>query len=187
MIDEPLYFHESLKYLIDNLTNTIASITWLESSVGNAKEYFKKWPYIVTLDCSFSNQSIKVDKSIFSSIKEDNFVEGRTPLFTGTLVNSFRMFTVAAKDIIWEEPIFAKYLHKPEFQFLKHLRNASAHSNKLFWGNKEQRNKTIRDLPVLWRGKEIKNDCEGSMLYFEFLAPGDILFLLSDISSVVRS
>ena len=136
------------------------------------------------LDCEATTQKIKVDKSILGLIEKEGF-NCPTPVFSQTLINFYRVFTIAVKDIIWEEPYFQPLLQKSELQFLKHLRNASAHNNKFFWGKGRQRVDTIQKLPISWRGKVIEEKLEGTKLYMDFMKPGEIFFLLSDISKLV--
>ncbi len=159
-------------------------MTWLKVSTNNAQEFYKSYAHIIELDCSVTTQKIKVDKSILGLIEKEGF-NGPTPVFSQTLVNFYRVFTIAVKDIIWEESYFQPLLQNSELQFLKHLRNGCAHNNKFFWGNGKQRQDTIQKLPVSWRGKVIKEKLEGTKLYMDFMKPGDIFFLLFDISNLV--
>ena len=182
--DQPLNFHKSLNDLVDTFRNVIASMTWLKASAKDAQEFYKNYLYITELASSVASQEIKVDKSILPLIEKESF-GGPTPLFTQTLINFYRVFTVAAKDILWEDAEFQRFLQRPELLFLRHLRNASAHDNTFFWGNGRQRTNTIQKLPVSWRGKVIEEKLEGFTLYMDFMKPGDIFFLLSDISSLV--
>lgn len=182
--DQPLNFHKSLNDLVDTFRNVIASMTWLKASAKDAQEFYKNYLYITELASSVASQEIKVDKSILPLIEKESF-GGPTPLFTQTLINFYRVFTVAAKDILWEDAEFQRFLRRPELLFLRHLRNASAHDNTFFWGNGRQRTNTIQKLPVSWRGKVIEEKLEGFTLYMDFMKPGDIFFLLSDISSLV--
>lgn len=183
--DIPVIFHKSFGGLLDTFRNVIASMTWLKVSVGQAENFFKEYPYIITLSCSVTDKEIKLDKSILSLIKEEGF-NRQAPLYSKTLVNFYRIFTIAAKDIIWEESDFSSLLDRPELQFLRHARNASAHNNEFYWGAGRQRADTINKLPVVWRGKEINKNMEGAPLYMDFVKPGDLFLLLSDISSLVK-
>ena len=182
--DQPLDFEKSLNDLVDTFRNVIASMTWLKASAKDAQEFYKNYLYITQLASSIASQDIKIDKSILALIEKEG-LGGPTPLFTQTLTNFYRVFTVAAKDILWEDAEFQRFLRRPELVFLRHLRNASAHDNKFFWGNGRQRTTTIQKLPVSWRGKVIEEKVEGITLYIDFMKPGDIFLLLSDISSLV--
>jgi hypothetical protein len=159
-------------------------MTWLKVSTKNAEEFYKNYPYIIELVCSVTTQKIKVDKSILSLIGKEGF-NGPTPMYSKSLINFYRIFTIAVKDIIWEEADFQPLLQNTELQFLRHLRNASAHNNQFFWGRGRQRADTIKKLPVSWRGKVIEKKLEGTSLYMDFMKPGDIFLLLSDISALV--
>ena len=74
----------------------------------------------------------------------------------------------------------------PEFEFFRHIRNASSHSNRFFFTNKEPKR------PVAWRGITIDdlakgktNTLFGKVCFFDFLAAPDALLLLSDIDSKI--
>lgn len=185
MEDQPLHFHKSFSSLLDTFHNVIVGITWLKASLKNAEVYFKDYPYIITLPCSVTNKEIKIDKLIISLIKKEDFQE-KTPLYTQTLINFYRILTIAVNDIIWEERDFFNLHRKPELKFLRYIRNASAHNNQFYWGKGKQRARTLKSLPVVWNGKEIKKDMENTPLYMNFLAPGDLFILLSDISKLVE-
>ncbi len=183
MSDRPLHFHHSFNSLLDTFRNVIAAMTSLKATIKNAQAFYKDYPYIITLACSVTNQEIKIDKSILSLIEIEGFNKG-TPLYSQTLINFYRIFTIAIKDIVWEEPDFSNLLDNSELQFLRHIRNASAHNNKFYWGKGLQRANTISDFPVMWRGKEINESLEGTELYMNFLKPGDLFLLLVDISNL---
>ncbi len=132
-----------------------------------------------------TTEEIKLDKSILNLIKQEN-MNGPVPLYSQTLINFYRAFTIAIKDIIWEEPDFKSFLNNDKLQFLKNLRHASAHSNKFYLGRGKERTKTISKLPISWRGKVIEEKLEGTKLYFDFMKPGDLFLLLSDISELIK-
>lgn len=183
MQDQPLHFHKSFDSLLDTFRNVITGTTWLKASIKEAELFYKNWPYIITLPCSVIRKEIKLDKSILSLIEKEGFNQP-TPLYSQTLINFYRIFTIAIKDIIWEEPNFSNLLNKPELQFLRHIRNASAHNNQFYWGSGRERTDTLLKLPVTWRGKEINERLENTPLYMDFLKPGDIFLLLADISEM---
>jgi hypothetical protein len=186
MSDQPLKFHNSFDNLLDTFRNVITSITWLKFSVEEANKFFKIYPYIIELACSVVSQDIKLDKSILKLVKEEGFNQ-QTPLYNQTLINFYRVFTIAINDIILEEKDFKSLLQKDELRFLRHLRNASAHNNSFYWGKGKQRKKTISKLPVSWRGKQIEEKLENTPAYMDFIKPGDIFILLSDISNLADS
>ena len=184
MKDQPLTFHKSFDDLLDTFRNVIASMTWLKVSVEQAQNFYKPLPYIIELDCSVTNQKVKVTKSVLKLVQEEGFNK-KTPRYSQTLINFYRAFTIAIKDIIWEEQEFQQLLQKNELQFFRHLRNASAHNNTFFWDTGNQRQNILKKLPVSWRGKVIEAKLEGSPLYMDFMKPGDIFLLLADISSLI--
>jgi len=182
-IDKRIAFHKSINELLDSFRVAIAASTWLQFSVTDAKRNLKSFPYLIHLTCSVTDKVIKIDKTILDLIEIEGFNK-KTPLYTKTLINFYRIFTIAIKDIIWKEPEFRNLLNKPELQFLYHLRNASAHNNLFFWGSGKK-----RKIPksIFWRNKEIKKGIENNQLYMEFMKPGDLFILLSDISNLVPS
>ncbi|MBN1778607.1 MAG: hypothetical protein JW816_00060 [Candidatus Buchananbacteria bacterium] len=183
-IDTPLRFHKSIDDHIDTFRNIITSLTWLKVSVAEAEKFYQPYPYIIELDCSVTDKKIKASKSILKIIAREGFNK-ETPFYSATLINYYRIFTIAIKDVLWNEPDFQSLRQKEEMQFLRHIRNASAHENKFFWGHGEkQRQDCINRLPVSWRGKTIKETMENDSLYMNFMNPGDIFFLLSDISNL---
>ena len=186
MSDQPLYLHKSFGTLLDTFRNVITGMTWLKATIKDAELFYKDYPYIITLACSVTDQEIKVHKSILSVIEKEGF-NHRTPLYSQTLINFYRIFTVAIKDIVWEEPDFSNLLDRKDLQFLRHVRNASAHDNKFYWGKGKQRIDTINSFPVVWRGREINKDLENTELYMNFLKPGDLFLLLADISNLCRN
>ncbi|MCX6739797.1 MAG: hypothetical protein NTZ49_01040 [Candidatus Parcubacteria bacterium] len=165
--------------------NVIASMTWLKVSVNYAKTFYIPYPYIIDLSCSVTPQSIKVAKTILNSIQQEG-VNQSTPLYSQTLINFYRVFTIAVKDIVWDEPDFQPFKQNQLLQFLRHIRNASAHNNEFFWGNGRQRQQTIKELPISWRGKIIEENLEHSKLYMDYMKPGDIFVLLADISKLAN-
>lgn len=183
--DIPLHFHSSFNELLDSFRNVIASMAWLKASGESAQQYFAPYPYIIELSCKSTDMLLKVDKSILTAVQKEG-AEGKTPLFSRTLVSFYRILTIAVKDIVWEEPDFQPLLQRAEFQFLRHLRNASAHSNSFFFGTGRERGKTLEGLPVVWRTKTITENIEGTDLYMNYFGPGDLFVLLSDISATVR-
>ena len=73
MKDDPLQFHESLSDLLSTFRNTIASIGWLRESLDSAISFHQKYPYIVTLESSVTNNLVKIDKSIFDPLDKYDF------------------------------------------------------------------------------------------------------------------
>jgi hypothetical protein len=75
----------------------------------------------------------------------------------------------------------------PEFQFFRHIRNASSHGNRFFFTANEPR----RDAE--WRSKNIALDPKGqahplhnSRCFFDFLGPADLVLLLWDIEQLLQ-
>ncbi len=74
---------------------------------------------------------------------------------------------------------------EPEWEFLRHCRNAAAHNGRFHFLHNEPRRLAI------WRGLEVKNELEGRNLFRvnegdPFLGPGDVLVLLSDLEKKLK-
>lgn len=68
---------------------------------------------------------------------------------------------------------------RPEVEFLRHARNASAHGNVFTIRGKEP------IMPAKWNGKEISRDLNGTVLIYKFLKPGDVLRLIDNVFQLV--
>ena len=170
--------------MVDSFRNVIASLAWLKASNDQAQAFFAPYPYVIELTCTVMDKLIKIDKSILAAIEYEGFNQA-TPLFSQTLTEFYRILTIALKDIVWQESDFQAMLQRDELQFLRHIRNASAHHNTFFFGSGRVREITIAGLPVVWRGKSTEEALEGTQLYMDYMAPGDLFVLLSDISATV--
>ena len=183
--DTPLAFHSSFNGIIDSFRMMIAGLTWLRAAPEAAEKYFAPWQYILTLDCTVSDKSIKVDKSAILAFQADAAAPG-TPLHVSTIANLCRVVTISVKDIIAEHPDFSSTENVELLQFFRHIRNAAAHENQFYFGVGKQRDRTLAGLPVRWRNKTIDASLEGTQLFHRFLGAGDLLFLLSDVSALAR-
>jgi hypothetical protein len=166
--DVPLSFHPSFNGLVDSFRTSIAALTWLRAAPSEAQKHFAPWPYVITLDGTVSEKSIKVDKSAFGAFQADAGKPG-TPLFASTLASMCRVLTISAKDIIDEHPDFVDVKSFELSQFLRHARNAAAHENQFYFGAGKQRDRTLAGLPVSWRNKRIDATLEGKPLFTAFL------------------
>ncbi len=185
--DQPLKFHQSINSLLDSFRHIIASATWQQVSINKAQEFFEPYPYIVELPCSVTEKNIKIDKSILKLIEQERFNKIATPLYSQSLVNLYRIFTIAIIDIIWSEKDFKKFYQNTELQFLRHLRNGSAHNNTFFFEKGKRRERILKKLPITWREKIIEESLEKNKIkvFMDFMKPGDIFILLSDINSLL--
>lgn len=172
--------HPALNEVLDGFRQTVAAMCWLQASSAAARRWFQPFPYIIELSCSpsVSSQIIKVDKNILTAVTVEG-MGGPVPRFSRALAHYFRVLTIAVKDVLWEHHDFAGVLQSTEMQFLRHLRNASAHHNEFYWGSGKSRRVPK---PIEWRGKRIAPSLEGTKLYCDFFAPGDLFILLTDLS-----
>ena len=74
----------------------------------------------------------------------------------------------------------------PEFEFFRHVRNASSHGNQFFFSRNEPRRKAE------WRSKDIALNPKGdahplynSVCFFDYLGPADLILLLWDIEQLL--
>lgn len=184
MNDKQLYFHSSINELLESFKFSILSIFWLQASNKNISSYFKKYPYICTLACSVTANEVKIDKSLLKMIENEEQAT-QTPIQPFALINLYRIFAIAVKDLIWNHPDFSLLKKRNELQFLRHIRNGCAHNNRFYWGKGKEREKTIKKFPIIWRGKVLEEKMEGHEVFFQFIAPGDIFILLGDISDLI--
>ena len=68
---------------------------------------------------------------------------------------------------------------RPEVQFIRHARNASAHGNVFNLTKGEPRK------PAIWRGIEITKELNGTTFLYKFLKAGDVLKLIDDVFQLV--
>ena len=66
-----------------------------------------------------------------------------------------------------------------EVEFLRHVRNASAHGNVFTLRGKEPRK------PAVWRKKDITQQLNGTVLLYRFLKPGDVLQLIDEVFQLI--
>lgn len=64
------------------------------------------------------------------------------------------------------------------YKFAKHLRNGAAHNNRFHIAPPLQR-------PILWRNKTINNSLNGAQVFTDFVDPGLLMLLMSDISKLI--
>lgn len=74
----------------------------------------------------------------------------------------------------------------PEFEFFRHIRNASSHGNRFFFTDYEPKR------PAIWRRITIDDSVKGKtnplfgkVCFFDFFAVPDALLLLSDIDTKI--
>ena len=78
--------------------------------------------------------------------------------------------------------------HSPEFEFFRHVRNASSHKNQFTFTAQEPRR------PAAWRSAVLEHTRKGSMnplqdqqCFGPLLGPADVLQLLSDIEARIAA
>lgn len=86
------------------------------------------------------------------------------------------------------ESVKGRKTHSPEFEFFRHVRNASSHRNYFTFDKEEPRR------PAAWRGFTIdhtklgkENPLQGSPCFGPVLGPADLVSLLKDIEDQLRA
>jgi hypothetical protein len=120
-----------------------------------------------------AGERVKVD---ISQLSLDVFAEHRPA------VNFLNQFGAGSLLITAAEMAKERRTKEPDWEFLRHCRNAAAHNGHFHFGPDEPR------LPAVWRGLEIDRLLQGSPLFNSisdpgFLGPGDTLHLLSDLEA----
>lgn len=183
--DNPLCLHPSFSEIVDLFRTMVAALAWLRAAPEAAQQHFAPWPYVITLDCTVSDKSIKLDKSAFVAFSVDS-ASADTHLFAATLVNLCRVITISVRDIVADHLDFADVQSEEVLQFLRHIRNAAAHENRFYFGSGRRRERTLQGLPVRWRNKAIEASTKGKLLFHTFLGAGDLMWLLSDVSALAK-
>ncbi|MFA6105451.1 MAG: hypothetical protein WC725_02510 [Patescibacteria group bacterium] len=90
-----------------------------------------------------------------------------------------RLMIIAVFDILQ----FSKYHNKIKkdeiYKFTKHLRNGAAHDNKFEISPPLKK-------PICWQNKTITNSLNGSTVIPDFIDPITIIYLLSDITELIK-
>jgi hypothetical protein len=192
MTDRPLKIHPSLQQLSISVKVLFASLSWAHSTIEHMPKMFQLNPDGIILPCSVTDLGIKIRQEVIGIIygkgaqqMPNGIIKKDISGTTETVKYLYRSATITAHDIIQQEPDFATHLQSDDCLFLRHLRNASAHHNKFYWGSTAgQRASTLKKFPVSKRTKTIEENLEGTELYFSFMREGDLFVLLSDISAL---
>lgn len=77
--------------------------------------------------------------------------------------------------------------HSPEFEFFRHIRNASSHGNRFTFSTREPKR------PASWRGSAFDHSLKGQLnpldqspCFGPLFGPADLIDLLSDIAKIVE-
>lgn len=101
------------------------------------------------------------------------------PQFNLDYVGAFLMAVISLiADRLSHNAYFTK---SPELEFVRHVRNAVAHGNRFHFRNDEP------SRPARFRDFEIRRDLEGTVLFWEFMGPGDTLDLLQEVEAQLRA
>ena len=176
-------FHESIFRALDSFRYALAANVSLLVSIKQGQEPLRDLDRVLDLPYSVEGcekRVVHVGKDIVEKVALDS-INGPAPFFSTITTDLYCIFTIAIKDILWEEPDFELHLESPEMQFLYNLRNAAAHHGKFKFNDQ-----TLKKLPVTWKGRTITKELEGKSPYDNFLKPGDLFVLLEDISNLVK-
>jgi hypothetical protein len=93
------------------------------------------------------------------------------------------LISIYAFENLKKIPSYRKIMNLSSVKFLYHLRNGSAHGNIFnFYGN----GKFISPKQIIWNGKTIDASLQGKNIFPDFFSPGDIAYLLEDISKELK-
>lgn len=101
------------------------------------------------------------------------------PQFNLDYIGAFLMATVS---LVADRLAINSYFNKtPELEFLRHVRNAISHGNKFHFLRGEPRR------PACFEAFALSTDLEGSVLFWDFMMPGDVLALFDEIEKQLRA
>ena len=163
-------FHE----MIDAFSVCILGIGTLvdPANLENLKSFS-----FVPVESSFSPEHSNINVHHYVNRLADH--ELSASLTQDTLQVLCQALSISAYENLRASPHYAKIALNPVVQFLRHIRNASAHSNVFAFTRSQP------DKAAIWRGKEITKALNGSHCFFVFLSPGDLPLLLGDITRLL--
>jgi hypothetical protein len=110
---------------------------------------------------------------------DDFYGTGGTPFSTSVLQTICQSFCISAFETLVASRHHSIIVAHPIVQFLRHLRNASAHGNRFNLASGQP------DKPAQWNTKVIEPGLHRQECFFAFLGPGDLTPLLVDISKLL--
>jgi hypothetical protein len=171
----PLPVSEYLSESIDFMSISIMGFGAIASpKYSKSMEDYKYVP----LDSTF-NDNANIDiwnyiRRIHAPVTDKDRIEAcdyMRILMQATCISAFEMIKeLQDYRIIYNEPII---------QFMRHIRNASAHRNYFNLHSNEPKSL------AKWRDKRITRDLNGTECFFKYLAPGDVPMLFSDVSNLI--
>lgn len=98
--------------------------------------------------------------------------------------NACCLVAVFAFESLKESDKYESIKDKTEVDFLRHLRNASAHGNSFNFIDSRS-GKLVDPGLVEWKGKIIKKELQNKTAFPDFFAQGDFAYLFEDISKIL--
>ena len=86
-----------------------------------------------------------------------------------------RIFVIAMWGMLYNTKKYKEICKKPDIQFFRHIRNGCAHNGKF-------KIDSHLKYPAKWRNKKIFFNLNGTTIFPDFLADGDVYLLLYDIN-----
>lgn len=147
--------------------------------IDEVAERCKNFDFINQLDAT-------VIPNFSSFISKKYFLKLLTPdTFDKNITNSFcSMICVYSFENLKKDPIYKKIKDEPCVEMLRHIRNGSAHGNTFNFYNGKR---LIYPGTVSWKGKIIDKTLQDKVVFPDFISPGDVPLLLSDISEVIKN
>ena len=98
-----------------------------------------------------------------------------------------RKMIIYLYDLLENSAYYPCLQRKDGFEFLRHLRNGAAHDNKFDF--KGHMNNSLNEpiTEIQWREMKITQDMENTEVFDLFIAPADLIVLISDISKLLKS
>jgi len=145
-------------------------LTWVE----------RQQPNIMSLESSIGLPSAIHIQPVVNQIRRSNLPNDlKGPLHTELIRKYCSLFCITVFEILKEDSRYQQVSEQPVIQFLRHIRNGCAHNNKFYLKHGEPR------YPAKFRSKTIEKSLQGREVLFSYLSPGDIPYLLEDVSKVL--
>ncbi len=132
----------------------------------------------VQIESSYIKNGEKQDLCIqtlemIKSYKEEGFDSPQNLRNSFNQINS--MFLISMWALLCEKSKFNDIRNRPDVQFFRHVRNASAHSNTF--------NYSQLNIEAVWRDKRLSMDLSGTKLFPDYLKDADPFLLILDINN----
>ena len=176
----PIQFSGLFHAIIDSFAVSIMGVGALHTKqYQKAMENYK----FVPLGSRAAGEDSNIDLWFYlNKLNTDDFRRTRgmeTPFSRSVIQTICQSFCISAFETLVASPHHSIVAAHPMVQFLRHLRNASAHGNRFHFAAGQP------DKPAHWNAKVIEPGLQGQECFFAFVGPGDLPPLLEDISKLL--